>query len=86
MTAKTAEIIALKALSYILENPDSRKKFIDNTGMDGSTLSNRIKDKDHLCGILDYILSNEELLIRFCEHLTLPPEVVQRASRTLSAP
>jgi hypothetical protein len=86
MTPENAEIIALQALVHILDDYTTQKLFLDRTGLDETTLRTRVKDRDHLVGILDYMLTDESLLTTFCNKCKVSPENAVKAWKTLSKP
>ena len=65
MTPEDAETVALQALVYLLQDHKVRNMFLDKTGLDEAALREGVKDTDHLAGILDYILSDENLFTNF---------------------
>ena len=86
MTYDEAEIIALKTLSYILSNQELRNTFIDKTGLDEITLRERLKDSEHLAGIMDYLSADEALLGDFCAHSDISPMDAMKAWEKLAKP
>ena len=86
MTPEYAETIALQALVHVLQDHKIRNIFLGKTGLDEAALREGVKDPDHLAGILDYILSDENLLTNFCKQFNLSPEHAVKAWRALSRP
>ena len=86
MTPEYAETIALQALVHVLQDHKIRNIFLDKTGLDEGALREGVKDTEHLAGILDYILSDENLLTNFCKQFNLSPEHAVKAWRALSRP
>lgn len=86
MTYEEAETIALRSLAYILGNQESRKTFLDKTGLAEIALRERLKDIDHLAGILDYLSADEDLLSDFCTHSGISPTSAMQAWRKLAKP
>ena len=86
MTPEDAETIALQALAHVLQDHKIRNIFLDKTGLDESALREGIKNTDHLAGILDYILSDENLFTNFCKQFDLSPDHAVEAWKALSRP
>ena len=86
MDLEDAEVIALRALIHVVGNQKLCSIFIEKTGLDEVALRERIRDRDHLAGILDYILSEEILVTTFCEECNIPPDHALKAWQTLTGP
>ena len=86
MTPEDAETVALQALVYVLQDHKVRNIFLDKTGLDEAALREGVKDTDHLAGILDYILSDENLFTTFCKQFHLSPDHAVKAWKALSRP
>ena len=86
MTYEEAETIALQSLTYILSNRESRTTFLDKTGLDEIILRERLKDIDHLAGVLDYLSADEQLLSDFCTKSDVSPISAMQAWRKLANP
>ncbi|MBT05916.1 MAG: hypothetical protein CMM32_03245 [Rhodospirillaceae bacterium] len=85
-TFEEAETIALQFLAFILSDPERRKAFLDKTGLDEFVLRKRLKDTDHLAGILDYLSADEDLLGDFCTQIDISPTSAMQAWKKLSNP
>ena len=57
--------------------------FLGTTGMDPAELRACIEDPAVLAGVLDYLLSDEALLLRFCQEAGVRPEEPARARARL---
>lgn len=86
MQPEEAEILALKALSFLAEGEKRLSRFLAATGMDIATLRSGASNTAVLGGILDYFLANEGLLLAFGESTGLPPKSVAQARALLPAP
>lgn len=67
MTEAGAETLALRALTYLSIEPDALGRFLVNSGLGPAELKARVADPDLLVAVLDFLLSNETLLVGFCE-------------------
>ena len=84
ITFEKAETVALQFLAFILSDPERRKAFLDKTGLDESVLRKRLKDTDHLAGILDYLSADEDLLGDFCTQIDISPASAMQAWEKLA--
>jgi len=78
-----SEIIALKALEFVIANKDLQTKFLSSSGMSPKTIQNSIQDLNFLVGVLDFLLSNEEGLVKFCKTNQLDPNQPSIARKSL---
>ena len=85
-TFEEAETVALQFLAFILSDPERRKAFLDKTGLDEITLRERLKDTDHLAGMLDYLSADEALLGDFCLQTDISPASAMQAWKKLAKP
>lgn len=83
MIDETAEIIALKAISFVVTNDDLRDRFIALSGMDEAEIKIAVNDRVFLINILEFLVNHEPDLIAFAEEENMPPESVTRAWRVL---
>ena len=78
-----AEAVALEALTYLAQDPDRLGRFLVQTGTGPEQVRERYSDPDFLSGVLDYLLSDESLLITFVEERGLEPALPAAARREL---
>ena len=78
-TPSDAECVAIQALGFLSENPESLRLFLDLSGLSVTDFRARLSEPAFLVGVLDFILSDESLLLRFAETATLDPVLVGRA-------
>jgi hypothetical protein len=83
MPSDDAQTIALKALTFVLADDDARRRFVGQTGLDGESLRAQAGEDAFLGGVLDFLLADEALLLRFCEASDLTPEAPCRARAAL---
>jgi hypothetical protein len=86
MTPQTAEIIAFKALAFLVNSPEALGRFLDLSGLDAATLRARAEEPEMLSSIIDFLLHDEELVVRFCEEESLAARDVHMARHVLSGP
>lgn len=80
VSTKSAAFIAIKALAFISQSPEEIAKFIAVTGISTIDIIRLKENVKFLGGVLDFITSDESLLVAFCCHEQLSPEGVE-ASR-----
>ena len=62
-----AEAIALRALEFVIGEPDLQNKFIATSGLTAKAIHDSIQNKEFLGGVLDFLLGQEEELVKFCQ-------------------
>ncbi|OJW51037.1 MAG: hypothetical protein BGO67_11930 [Alphaproteobacteria bacterium 41-28] len=83
MKSEQAETIALQALSFLVRDDKLLSHFLMTTGLTPQELKKRIREPDLLGGVLDAILSNDTILLDFCNATSLSPETIVMARRAL---
>ena len=78
-----AEVIALRALTWIAGDDDLMVGFVSVTGADLSEIRARATEPAFLAGVMDYVMADEELLLAFARVNDLQPEQVTKAARAL---
>ncbi len=80
-----AEIIAINCLSFIASDENHLSVYLNLCGHDLDTLRENVtnpkKMKETFAGILDFLMSNENLLLEFAESYSLNPLDIGRARR-----
>lgn len=80
----SAEEIALKGLSFLVAAPARLVGFLEFSGLSPDTIRAAAGSPDFLVGLLDYIVSDEELLLSFAAEVGLKPEAIMQARQILS--
>ncbi len=83
MTPERAEILALEALGWLAGSPDDLQGFLNLSGMDAAQLRNAAGSADMSAALLDFLLGDEALLVRFCEDSGTDPRQMQAARHAL---
>jgi len=81
--ARNAETIALNALSFLVESSDALETFMRQSGVDPATIRARAAERDFLVAVLDFLMADEALLIRFCESTRTESNAVKHANYQL---
>ncbi len=76
-----AETVALKAIHFILGDENLQQGFLATSGVSPDEFKNLLGDPEFLGGVLDFLLSNEEQLIAFCEKNEIEPTEPAKARR-----
>jgi hypothetical protein len=82
-TPQTAEILGLEALGWLAGEPDGLERFLRASGADEADLRRFAGERHQLAAILEFLLANEDLLLRFCESGSKRPMDVHAAHRLL---
>jgi hypothetical protein len=83
MTPEAAEILALEALGWLAGDADAFARFLALSGVDPAGLRAAAESRDTGVAILDFLLSDEALLLRFCEEAGVGPAAPRRARQLL---
>lgn len=84
LSRETAITVALKTLAFLAEDDGALERLFALTGMDVETLRAQADEPETLAAVLDYLLGDEALLIRFCESSGLDPKAIHQASHVLA--
>jgi hypothetical protein len=83
MTADRAATLALEALAFLAGSEAAMDRFVDLTGASRDSLRERADERDFLVSVLDFLLSDEELLIGFCDGAEIDVRAVHMARHVL---
>ena len=83
MFDETAEIIALKAVGFVISNDDLRDRFMALSGVDEEMIKTAVHDRTFLISVLEFFVNFEPDLIAFATKEDIPPESITKAWRTL---
>lgn len=83
VTKKAAESLAIQALVYIAEDPERIGPFLAATGLGPDDIRQEARQPDFLAGVLDYMLSDEALLVGFAKEAGLDPLDIVAAHKAL---
>jgi hypothetical protein len=86
MRQEQAEAIAISALSFIASDPERLDRFLAVTGLDPAALRAAAGAPGFLSGVLDYLCSDEPLLLAHAAEQDMRPETVAAAQRALGGP
>lgn len=83
MDREAAETLALEALTFIASDERRMGALLAQAGWTVPELRAGLGDPHVLAGILDFVLSDERLVVGFCEISGCTPETPMRARRAL---
>ncbi|WP_201831888.1 DUF3572 domain-containing protein [Microvirga zambiensis] len=84
VTREQAENVAVGAFSFITSDDERLSRFLAVSGLRPDTIRDAASSPGFLAGILDYVVSDEPLLIALAKELDTKPEHIMQAHWTLS--
>jgi hypothetical protein len=79
-----AESLAIQALTYLAGEPERFGRFLALSGLGPEQVRLAATEPGFLTGVLEYLSSDELLLLGFAEHVRVDPAEVARAQAALS--
>jgi hypothetical protein len=83
---KDGEDMAVAALGYLAAEPDRLERFLAISGLGPHNLRAAAADPAFLAAVLDYLLSDEPLVLGFAAERGVPPERVAAARAAMDGP
>ena len=83
MTPDRAEVLALEGLGWLAGQEDGIQRILNQSGIDAATLRDAAGSREMGVAVLDFLLGHEDLLLPFCESLSLNPRHVHMARHAL---
>ncbi|MGY6632185.1 MAG: DUF3572 domain-containing protein [Alkalilacustris sp.] len=80
---ESAEMVALRALAWLMGPADLGDVFLGASGLDAEGLRDRAGDPEVLAAVLDFVLMDDAWVTGFAAAAALPPEAVLRARAAL---
>jgi hypothetical protein len=84
VSVKEAETLALAALAFLASENERLARFLSMSGLQAHSVRAAAAAPGFLGAVLDYVASDEPLLIALADHLATRPETVMAARFTLS--
>lgn len=78
-TPSDAESLAIKALAFLAGDPERLGRFLAITGLGPETIRKAASNPGFLAAVLDYLSSDETLLVTFAANAGVAPEKVSQA-------
>ncbi|MFL5239121.1 MAG: DUF3572 domain-containing protein [Rhizomicrobium sp.] len=82
-TRLIAETVALKCLTFIAGTPEALSRFLTASGASAEMIREHADDPGFLSAVLDFILSDDDLLTEFCGAESLSARSIHLASAAL---
>ncbi len=79
----SAESLALQALAWLAGEDEAFGAFLAASGSDAGQVRARAAEPELMGSVLDFMLSDEALLLRFCAETGQSPEAPMRARALL---
>jgi hypothetical protein len=80
---ESADVIAIRALAWLVGNDELLPVFLGSTGASEADLRQRAGDPDFLASVLDFLLMDDAWVMAFCRAEGLPGEAPMRARAAL---
>ena len=82
-TPEKAEILALEGLGWLAGEETGIARFMDQAGIDAAALREGAGSPGMGLAVLEFLLGNEDLLLRFCESAGVAPREIHLARHQL---
>jgi hypothetical protein len=86
VNAQEARDIATEAFLFLVSDQKQLVDFLGQSGLDPTSLSARARDPETLVFVLDYVQSNESLLLAFSANSGHKPETIAAAAHVIGGP
>ncbi|QIG51311.1 DUF3572 domain-containing protein [Nordella sp. HKS 07] len=84
INAGEAELIALKALGFLANEPERFSRFLALSGIELGDIRAAAQNPQFLAGLLNHLLQDESLLLTFTAEQELDPRLPALAAEALS--
>ena len=81
---EAAELLAVQALGYLVGEPERLGRFLALSGLGPEQIRVAAAQPGFLAGVLEYLNSDETLLLGFADHARVDPAQIGRAQSALS--
>jgi hypothetical protein len=80
---EAARRLAIQALEYLGREPERLGRFLALSGLDPGTIRAAAQQPEFLSGVLEYVMSDDRVVVAFTESLAIPPERIAQARAVL---
>lgn len=84
--SQDAEEIAIGALGFLASDPERLGRFLSVTGLGPENLRAAAGDPAFLISVLDYVASDEALLLAMAANLSMDPAAITEARQRMAGP
>ncbi|KAB2677245.1 MULTISPECIES: DUF3572 domain-containing protein [Brucella/Ochrobactrum group] len=79
MSQADAEAIAIEALAWLAQDKDLLPRFLALTGIEAASIRQAAREPGFLAGVLQFFLSHEPTLLRYCDEAGRDPTIIEKA-------
>ena len=83
MNRQNAEILALQGLGWLAGDRDGLQRFLDLSGLDAGAMRSQAGSPEMNAAVLDFLLAQEDLLVRFCANMAVSPKELHLARHVM---
>ncbi len=83
---EAAETLAIEVLTYIAADPATLERFMSLSGLDVGNLRAAAAEPGFFVGVLDFLSSDEAMLLAFAANAGRDPASIARARHNLAPP
>jgi Protein of unknown function (DUF3572) len=80
---QAAEMLAIQALTFIAEEPERLGRFLELSGIEAAQMRTAAGEPGFLAGVLEHMLSDENLLLAFADSAEIDPADIAHARAAL---
>lgn len=84
MSRENAENLAVEALGFLAREPEHLGRFLAATGIGPHQIRDLASDPSFLAGVLEFLMSDETMLLTFTENARLRPTMIAAARFALA--
>lgn len=85
LNTDAAQVIALKALAFLASDSERMERFMKLTGLAPAEIRTQAGTPSFLAGLLEYLRTDQTLLLTFTESEGLEPSIVDMACLRLTS-
>jgi hypothetical protein len=74
MNREEAEMLAVRALSFVAADPELLPRFLSLSGIDAAAVRDAAREPGFLAGVLRFVTDHEPTLLRFAEETGVSPQ------------
>jgi len=78
MNKELAEITAIQAITFLAGDENHMSWLMNETGLSIADFSSIQENQDILAGVLDFLLTHENILLEFCEAQNIDPATLTK--------
>ena len=78
-----AEVVALNGLRFLASETARFSRFLNLTGVESEHIQELAPQPEFLASVMDYLLSDQALLLEFAESESLHPQTIEKLRRKL---